>query len=603
MSAETGRNVVGRSERQEGSETHGAVSRRTVLNAGAMAAVGAAAGIAGAALPFASGGAEAQTNAHAAGAGTQASNEAFRQKTHDVRVAAAAANRQVAIPPHPTNGDEEAYANKIGSDTRGLPHDARGEVNLEAFRASLKAYVMGDPIDFERIPLGGTRKQLNPLGSLAVSLSGLNAVQFAIPPAPALASAIRAGEAVELYWQALLRDVPLAEFRNDTSNKDVLAAVDELNKLSAFHGPKADGRVTPETLFRGTALYVDQADASGRTGKYVVPPGSLAGPYVSQLLFRDVPFATQTIPAQIRSAAPGVDYLTDYDEWLRVQNGTAPRSPTKLEATRRYIATGRDVAEYVHNAPAAFIAAALLLTAPVNRSEPASGGFGAPLNPSNPYVRSKTPAAGVSTFGLGYLQSLQAQATSIAIRVAYWQKFYVHRALRPEAYAGLVHHRIANNVDSYPVGSEILNSQALACSFSKHGTYLLPHVYPEGAPIHSSYPGGAAIIAAANATLLKAFFDEDHPIESPVEADPKDPTRLTPYTGAPLTVGGELNKLAVNYAIGRDWAGIHWRSDFSASFALGEDLAISLLRDERPTVRESFEGFTFTRFDGTKITV
>jgi hypothetical protein len=187
--------------------------------------------------------------------------------------------------------------------------------------------------------------------------------------------------------------------------------------------------------------------------------------------------------------------------------------------------------------------------------------------------------------------------------VAYWQKFYVHRALRPEAYAGLVHHRIANNVDSYPVGSEILNSQALARSFSKYGTYLLPHVYPKGAPIHSSYPGGAAIIAAANVTLLKAFFDENHPIQSPVEADPKDPTRLTPYTGAPLTVGGELNKLAVNYAIGRDWAGIHWRSDFSASFTLGEDLAISLLRDERLTVRESFEGFTFTRFDGTKVTV
>jgi hypothetical protein len=34
-----------------------------------------------------------------------------------------------------------------------------------------------------------------------------------------------------------------------------------------------------------------------------------------------------------------------------------------------------------------------------------------------------------------------------------------------------------------------------------------------------------------------------------------------------------------------------------------EDLAISLLRDERPTFRESFGGFTFTKFDGTKVTV
>jgi len=75
------------------------------------------------------------------------------------------------------------------------------------------------------------------------------------------------------------------------------------------------------------------------------------------------------------------------------------------------------------------------------------------------------------------------------------------------------------------------------------------------------------------------------------------------YSGPPLTVGGELNKLAWNYGIGRDWAGIHWRSDFSASLPLGEDVAISVLRDERLTYREPFDGFSFTRFDGTKITI
>ena len=39
------------------------------------------------------------------------------------------------------------------------------------------------------------------------------------------------------------------------------AAVEELNKLSDFNGPRADGKVTPETLFRGTALYVDPSDS------------------------------------------------------------------------------------------------------------------------------------------------------------------------------------------------------------------------------------------------------------------------------------------------------------------------------------------------------
>ncbi|XXY28961.1 hypothetical protein WMF15_00950 [Sorangium sp. So ce233] len=84
---------------------------------------------------------------------------------------------------------------------------------------------------------------------------------------------------------------------------------------------------------------------------------------------------------------------------------------------------------------------------------------------------------------------------------------------------------------------------------------------------------------------------------------PADPTRLVPYSGPPLTVGGELNKLATNYAFGRNWAGIHWRTDAAASLALGEEVAISLLRDERRTFREPFEGFTFTRFDGKRVTV
>jgi hypothetical protein len=37
--------------------------------------------------------------------------------------------------------------------------------------------------------------------------------------------------------------------------------------------------------------------------------------------------------------------------------------------------------------------------------------------------------------------------------------------------------------------------------------------------------------------------------------------------------------------------------------ALGEEVAISLLRDERRALREAFEGFSFTRFDGSRVTV
>jgi hypothetical protein len=213
---------------------------------------------------------------------------AFRRRALEVREACARTSDAIPIAPHPANGDEARYPNKIGSDTRGLPHDKRGEVDQAAWQALFTACQSGDPADFEKIPLGGTRRLLNPVGTQAVSLSGINPTQIGIPPAPALASAERAGEAVEVYWQALLRDVPLTELRDGTENRDVLAAAEELSKLSDFRGPKAGGRVTPGTLFRASALYFDAGDPEGRS---VTPPGVLDGPLISQFLLRERPMA------------------------------------------------------------------------------------------------------------------------------------------------------------------------------------------------------------------------------------------------------------------------------------------------------------------------
>ncbi|HLO86031.1 MAG TPA: vanadium-dependent haloperoxidase [Nostocaceae cyanobacterium] len=525
----------------------------------------------------------------------------LRERAYQVRVAAAKTNRDIPVAPHPTNGDEERYPNKIGSDTRGLPHDQRGEVNLEAYNSLTKAITTQEHEDFEKVILGGTRKLVNAQGPLAISLEGCNAVQVAVPPPASLASAERAVEAVELYWQALLRDVPLHKLQNNTDDPLVLAAVEEINKLSAFKGPKENGRVTPQTLFRGSVTYVDPNDKSGRTAKHVTPPGVLVGTHISQFALLNIPWGVQFISPLIRTALPGNDFLTDYEEWLNVQNGGNPRS-LKFDPVRRYIFTIRDLSEFSHTPGASFFGAALILGTGRNANDPLSGGIGAPLNPGNPFVKSKTQQGGNGSFALGHLQALLNLGTSRAIRAAYWQKYYVHRTLRPEAYGGLVHHNIVNKAQ-YPIHPDILNSKALAQSFSKFGSYLLPHGYPEGAPIHSSYVGGASAIAGVNATLLKAYFDENFVIPNPVVPDPNDPTKVIPYTGEPLTVGGELNKLAANYTLGRGHGGIHWRTDGSAGLALGEEIAISILKDERLGYNETFNGFTFTKFDNTKITV
>ncbi|MGG5820090.1 hypothetical protein [Falsiroseomonas sp. HW251] len=532
-------------------------------------------------------------------------DQALRRRSLRVRSDLAHATDALAVPPLPNNGDDARYPNRIGSDTRALPHDARGEVDRAAYDLALRAYETGDPADFERIPLGGTRRLLNPVGSFAVSLSGADATRFALPPTHRLDSAGRAAEAVELYWQALLRDVSFAEYRDDTAHPGILAAVEELNRLAEFDGPRANGRITPGSLFRGNALYVDTRDASGRSARSVPIHGVLDGPPVSQFLLRDAPYAAQVVPAQLRPLTAR-DFLTDSTEWLRVQNGEAPAGRVAYEGTARFAATGRDLATYAHFAPAAFWAAALLLGVPQAGGGGYPGLFPASVNtsnPTNPYRRSRNQVGGASTFGLPYFQSLLATGTSRTIRVAYLHKFRVHRTLRPEAYGGLVHHRVANNVAEYPVHQAVLGSRALDQSRAKFGSFLLPHAYPEGAPIHTSYSSGAAVIAAVGATLLKAFFDESLVIPDPVQPDPRDPTRLVAWTGRPLTVGGELNKLAHNYGAGRSWAGIHWRSDIAASFALGEEIAIALLRDERATFAEPFDGFRFTRFDGTQVTI
>ena len=50
-------------------------------------------------------------------------------------------------------------------------------------------------------------------------------------------------------------------------------------------------------------------------------------------------------------------------------------------------------------------------------------------------------------------------------------------------------------------------------------------------------------------------------------------------------------------------AGVHWRSDATASNALGEAATISMLFDMKHTFSEPFSGFTFTKFNGKTVTV
>jgi hypothetical protein len=99
-----------------------------------------------------------------------------------------------------------------------------------------------------------------------------------------------------------------------------------------------------------------------------------------------------------------------------------------------------------------------------------------------------------------------------------------------------------------------------------------------------------------------AFFDESFVIPTPVQADRNGANLLALPAGTALTVGDELNKLAANISIGRNAAGVHWRSDYTEALRLGEKIAVELLREQKLTYNEDHH-LTVTRFDGTGIVI
>ncbi len=501
------------------------------------------------------------------------SGEARQNQVYKLRKQVAMAYRKRDVVTHVNNGDDKLYDTRIGSYTKGMPHNALGEVDQEVYDTYLKAVRTGnrDLLDTVATPGNITLRNIENIWS--IDYLGEDSHNKTVKPAPAIASAEHAGEYVELSWQALTRDVPFSQY---DSHPDIQAAADNLSTMSDFRGPKELGQVTPATLFRG---FTD---------------ADLKGPYVSQFLAMDIPYGALLVPQRIVTAPPGQDYVTDYADWLNQQNGLVAKIKTN-DPTHRYIRNGRDMGEYVGRdfLYQPYLNAALILTRLLRL----------PFDSNNPYNKPNNPSQhGHNTFGGHHVYHLVVRIANIAQKHAWYQKWAVHRRLRPEEYGGRVHNHITGAAD-YPMHSDLLNSPVLERAYNEWGSYLLPQQYPEGVPPHPAYPAGHATIAGACATVLKAMMNEDTVIENPVVAS-DDGTTLLPYTGGDtLTVGSEINKLASNISIGRDTAGVHWRSDSVEGMKLGEAVAIDVLKDLRLGYYEEFDGFHLSKFDGTKVIV
>ncbi len=498
---------------------------------------------------------------------------------------------------------------------------------------------------------------VNPLAAQGFTLRGMDPQQMMLfqwgqfdangqvnripmPLPPRFDSPEEIAEMAEVYWMALCRDVPFRDYATDPTT---LAAARDLAQFEALYPPDypRPGVVAtdPTTLFRGFTK------------------GDQIGPHVSQFFVRPVPQGALTIDPRIRTvktiADGGRDYLTDFDSWLAVQKGCMPLTEVELgtfDPTPRLLRSGRDMGQYVHVDilyQEYFNACAILAdnadtsaepppgltvprTSPGNKNRIGGGLFdpdkptliqeGDPYRPYDP-LKPKPPFGsivqqGFGTFGTPDFKVLLSEVSKLALKAAWYQKWCVHRRLRPEQFGGRID-RHKNGKRSYPFDASafaLLEAGVLPRVLAHNATfppnptdsYLLPMSFPEGCPAHPSYVQGHATVAGACVTVLKALFRDVSfaDLNATVVEPTADGMALKVSAADPSTirVHNELNKLASNVALARDFAGVHWRSDYIYGLKLGEAVAIWFLCDLRGEYAEHFR-LQFKTFDDHEITI
>ena len=513
-----------------------------------------------------------------------------------------------------TNGDEEKFEQLglpgFASFSKALAHNTIGLVEASSFESLLIAIKEATQEGFENVELGGGERLLvNPLNAYSFQLIGNDSNGARMAAAPKFASRNTAIDLVERYWMALSRDIPFDQYANSSLIAD---ACEDLNNL----GFKQEFGIecSPETIFRGPYEGCD------------------VGPHVSQFLWQDFLFGNQPIRQLQRYPREGLDYLTDFETWSKVNNGDINPTGSDILVGTRYITTLRDAGQWVHlDFPhqSGLWATIILL------------GLNANITDASPYANGDIMSS--EPFGSlgGPDITIQSGLAGVyGLKHAWFQKWGVHRRLRPEVYAqrlelfrrGELGNSINNPLnddkfnDLFGEGADVWRTTQVLDRILKHnkqqnkaeersdldGTWLLPIAYPEGSPTHPSYPGGHSAFVAAAATIAKAFFADG---EFPNPKVPiNDGQQLGDFNGPTLTIHGELNKLIANVTLFRDGAGMHWRTDGTTSGSnfdsietggnlLGEKMAISMLRDIRRTYREEVGTFEFRGISGNLIQI
>src|SRR5271157_594961 len=517
------------------------------------------------------------------------------------RDSTADANR-IDVGEAPDNGDSQRFTDFSGNWSKCLKHDYLGIPNSAGWLSLVYALKTGRFSDFENILVGNpgstnfTGTLNGPQGALAFDLEGLDSHATVIPPAPSVASGQTAAEQVEHYWAALMRDVPFTDYSTSSQAAQACADLNNLLYIRSQQNIEYPYPITPQNLFRGQIVPGD---------------GNLQGPYVSQFMMQPTFFGVQPLTQQCQRylsvSQGGADFMTSPSEYLAVQNGAVPSANPALDPTYCFARMGRDLAAYTHVDVLyqAYYVAFLVLA-----------GIGAPLNPGNPYIGSRTEH-GFGTLGGPDAAGTIPEMATRALKASWFHKWVVNLRMRPEEVGALVHARLTHQHPlpqaAAALHQDVLNSAALPIIHSQYGSYLLPQAFPEGSPTHPCYPTGHGTVGGACLTALKFFFDGSQrirPLQQAVGSDVYEPSAdglsLVPYTGADrdqLTINGELAKLGCNITFGHGiHAGIHFRSSSLQAMLLGEQLGLSILQDRAAGYNEPFT-INLTKFDGTTATI
>lgn len=417
---------------------------------------------------------------------------------------------------------------------------------------------------------------------------------------------------------------------------------DELLKLNKLEETRRCDRQhpTPSSAFRG------------------ITPGDQIGPYISQFLLVGntgingndaeraaadglISYGAISIDQRVRVATPGQNYMQTWEEWLDVQQAAALgglESYISGANGRRFIHTPRDLATYVHYDALyeAYLNACIIML-----------GNGIAFDPGIPFQEddNRDHQQGFAHFGGPHILSLVTEVATRALKAVRFQKYNVHRRGRPEILAARLYKvdALEHMAPDLRTMYEELEGCGLLDLVAKENdepsNVLLPMAFCEGSPMHPAYGAGHATVAGACVTILKAFFDHGaHLNLVPTDKIQKEVLNIfeivkpgitkekihssnLAYVSvqngkkldavpvldgnnkiAHLTVEGELNKLASNISIGRDWAGVHYFTDYYESILMGEQIALGILEEQKILFGENFS-MTVPLFSGETIRI